>query len=129
MNQDRWFMRPTDRMKSRAQTLFIGILAGFLMISVLACPLWMVSHNECPMPSSEEGNSEQCPLVICQLGVPYLAVDAGISSPLLKELPSEAVTSPVPWASAGIRVLAQQDNGAPPGLQRPLFLQNRSLLI
>ena len=122
-------MRPTDRMKSRAHALFVAILAGFLMIGVLACPLWMASHSECPMASSEDGNAQPCPATICQLSVPYLAADAGLTAPVVRELPSEAITSPDLWTSAGTRGSVQQDGDASPGLQRPLFLQTHSLLI
>lgn len=122
-------MRLIGRMKSGTQALFIGFLAGVLVMSVLACPLWMGSLSQCKMPCPKENSSQHCPLTICQLSSPYLAADVSAHAPLLRELAAEPIVSPIPLTSLGIIESVQQDDGAPPGPTRPLFLQTHSLLI
>jgi hypothetical protein len=122
-------MRLTGRMKSGAQAMLIGALAGLLIISVLVCPLWMGSLEQCKMHCSKESSSHQCPLTVCQLSSPYLASDASAHSPLLMELPAEPITSPILSTSLGSVAPVHQDDGTPPGLSGPLFLRTHSFLI
>jgi hypothetical protein len=121
-------MRLTGRLKSEVQALFIGVLAGLLVISMLACPFWMGSLNHCNMPCSKESSSHQCPLVVCQVSAPYLAADGSFHAPPLKDLPAELIVSPILWTSLRSAESIRQD-GAPPGPSRPLFLQTHSFLI
>jgi hypothetical protein len=116
-------------MKTGVKTLVIGVLAGFLVISALACPLWMGSLNQCNMPCPKESSSQKCPLTICQLSSPYLAADVAAHVPVLRELPAEPIIAPILRTSLGIAESVQQDDGAPPGLTGPLFLRTHSLLI
>ena len=99
------------------------------MISALACPLWLGSHDRCPSPCSDNGTPEQCPLIVCQLSAPYLATDAGVHTPTLPEFPFELITSSALGTSMGTGESLQHDAGVPLALHRPLFLQTHSLLI
>jgi hypothetical protein len=116
-------------MKSGSQTLFIGVLTGLLLISVLACPVWMSSLSHGNMPCPNEGSSQHCPATICQLSSPYLTASVNAHAPLLKELPAKLIISPVLTISLGIAEPTQQEDAAPPGLSGPLFIQTHSLLI
>jgi len=43
-------MRLMGKMKSGVQAPLIGVLAALLVVSALACPLWMGFHQRCPAP-------------------------------------------------------------------------------
>ena len=122
-------MRPIIVVKFGAQAIAIGILAGILVIGALACPLWMGAHRSCDMPCSNQTKAPtHCPITICQASSSYLASDAGHNLPPLTAL-ANAVVPIVLLPSRGNDAAIRRDDGGPPGFNRPLFLQNRSLLI
>ena len=132
--------RLRNRVKAATQTLVIGVFAAFLAITAMACPLWMASTSHdmashgklCSgMPCFHQSKSpHQCPLTICEASSPYLTSDVSTSTPLLTELPNEAVSSIVRLISlTGNAELIRRDDLAPPGLSTPLLLQTHSLLI
>ena len=117
------------RMKSAAQALFVGSLVAILMLSVLACPVWMGSHDKCNMPSPEQSSSGPCQLTICQLSSPYLASHADENAPVLSDISAEQIVLPGLWTSVEDTQLAGWEDVPPPGAGGPLFLRTHSLLI
>lgn len=123
--------RLIKRMRSTSQALFISALAAILVISAVACPLWMGLLSDCSMPGSNESDDapDQCPMSICLASSPYLASHVSANFPQLKELPVEAVISTALLSSSVSAAPYQMADGAPPGLSSPIFLRTRSLLI
>lgn len=125
-------MRPRlyNWMKAALQALFVAILSGTLVMSAVACPLWMSSaspqtEKHCPDQSSK--TQEQCPLSICQASSPYLNSQSGADVPVLTEMPAELVDPSD--ASLQQATLFQLDHEEPPGRGGPLFLLIHSFLI
>ena len=114
-------------MKLGVQVLFVIVLAGILVTSALACPMWIGAMNQREMPCSRPMHPpDQCPLSICQASSPYLASHESASAPVLQEQPTEAFDSIISWTSAVSAEPIQTDVGSPPG---SLFLRTHSLLI
>src|SRR5437588_12517275 len=120
-------VRLTEWMKSRARVLFILFLAGALASSGLACPLWIAFANQREMPCSNQGNLHSCPFSICQASSSYLALGAMLARPI--QVPAVLISSnPVLTRLPGMEWI-ESDDGAPPGVNGPLFLKTHSLLI
>lgn len=111
--------------------MIIGVLGFTLTMSVVACPLWMSSLSQSDAPPCPEHSSspEPCPLAICEASSSYLASQVSTHVPLLVALAAEAVDSTIIWTQPDSANFIQSDDGSPPGLRGPLFLQTHSLLI
>jgi hypothetical protein len=110
------------------RALFIVVLIGILATSTLACPVWMSLVSGSGMPCSKT-TPEKCPASICLLSSPYLASHVSAHVPPLQELSSAVVDSPSLLTSFLSFEPSREDDGAPPGPSRPLFLRTHSLLI
>ena len=112
-------------MKSVAHVLFIGALSGMLMASTVACPMWTGMHRDMPC-SKTQSSAPQCPSAICQASSLYLTAQA--DRPLSQGMPSEAVSTLVPFPLSNAELI-HEGHHAPPGLSSSIFLQTHSLLI
>lgn len=115
-------------MRSAAQVLFIIVLAGKLATNALACPAWMGLMSGGDMPCAQSA-PDKCPASICLLSSPYLASPVRTHVPLLQELGSPVVDSPLLLTSLQFLEPTLEDNGGTPGPSSPLFLRTHSLLI
>ena len=121
--------RLVNWMRSGVQLLFVAVLAGGLAMGAVACPLWMSSLSQDKTPCPKHTNSsDKCPLSICQVSSPYEISHIKAAVPVLIEMAAEAVDLIIVLSPEAAPV-HQQNRGAPPGRDVPVFVQLHSLLI
>ncbi len=120
--------RLMNRMKWGIYALCIGILAGVLATSAMACPLWMGMLDN-SMPCSDQ-STPQCPFTVCQASSSYLTgTQVNSIMPLPDEVPAVIVVPTIIVVAVGSPEPDERNDGPPPGALPPLFLQTHSLLI